>query len=126
MRLNDLFPVIHNSVGDVNERHMMIKTLRLMIRYRNRNVANSIDVDVTRNRKEELKTVIALFDRECARRVDDVLALAPPVTPPPPMASPLATPFVPASPLTLVVNASGFDKIVIDFGNGKQVTLCNI
>jgi hypothetical protein len=125
-RLNDIFKVIHDHVTDFHERKMLFKTLRLMIKLR-----DSIMIDVTKLGKDALKERVAMFDRECARRVDDVLALCDrqtPVTPmiPRPVQAQTAPVAPPLPTMTLVVNAIGFDKIVIEFGNGRQVILSGI
>lgn len=124
-RLNDLFSVIHNSVSDHYERKMLIKTLRMMIDYRDRLVVNNMLIDVAKTYKETLKNRIAMYDRECAGLVDAVLAFGDTGSETPAIPSFTASNML-GAPLTLVVNAVGFDKVIIDYGNGRQVTLASI
>ncbi len=123
IRLNDLFTVIHSRVADLCDRQVLLKTLRMMIRHRDRLVMNNMLIEVARVHKDALKNRIAVYDRECAARVDDVFAMASDIH-----LAAMQTPAIPGvnMPLTLVVNAMGFDKVVIDYGNGRQVTLASI
>lgn len=125
-RLNDLFSVIHNTVSDHYERKMLLKTLRMMIDYRDRLVVNNMLIDVAKTYKETLKNRIAMYDRECAGLVDAVLAFGDTRSETPAIPSFAAASSMIGVPLTLVMNAVGFDKVIIDYGNGRQVTLASI